>query len=99
MSRQQRREFLVLLPLAALAGPARAQAQVDEADAQAKALGYVADAGKIDKAKQPKHQAGQQCGSCQLYQGKAGAASGPCPLFPGKQVAAKGWCISFVKKP
>jgi len=67
-------------------------------DAQAKALGYVADATMADKAKFPKFAAGQQCGNCALYQGKAGAASGPCPLFAGKQVAAKGWCSAYVKK-
>ncbi len=94
-----RRDVLVMLPLSALALPhAHAQAMVDEADATAKALGYLADASKIDKAKQPKYVAGQQCAGCQLFQGKAGAAAGPCALFPGKQVSAKGWCISFVKK-
>lgn len=85
---------------AALQSSAQAQAggSVDENEAAAKALGYHADAAKIDKAKQPKFQAGQACANCQLYQGKAGAASGACPVFGGRSVAAKGWCTAYVKK-
>ena len=71
---------------------------VDEKDATAVQLGYVADATKANKAKYPSYMAGQDCATCQLYQGKPGSASGPCPLFTGKQVAAKGWCSAFAKK-
>lgn len=71
---------------------------VEETDAQATALGYVADAAKADKKKYPKFVAGSNCASCQLYQGKAKEAAGPCPLFPNKQVSAKGWCSAWVKK-
>jgi hypothetical protein len=98
-----RRDFIRIVPIAGagllIGQTVFAQAMVDEKDAQAAALGYVGDAAKVDKAKYPKYAAGQACGACQLYQGKAGAASGPCALFPGKQVAAKGWCSAFVKKP
>lgn len=81
------------------AGIAGAQApMVSEQDPQAVALGYVSDAAKADKAKYPKYAAGQACGTCQLFQGKAGEAAGPCPLYPGKQVAAKGWCSAWSKK-
>jgi hypothetical protein len=97
-----RREFIVSFGLAGTAlaaGQSFAQgAMVVETDAQATALGYKADAGKVDKAKFPKFAAGQQCGNCALFQGKAGAASGPCPLFAGKQVSAKGWCSAWAKK-
>lgn len=98
-----RREFIVKLSLggsALMAGNvAMAQgAMVVEADAQAKALGYVADTTKADGKKFPKHVATQNCANCVLYQGKAGAAAGPCPLFAGKQVTAKGWCSAYVKK-
>lgn len=97
-----RREFIVQLSLggtALVAGNAMAQgAMLAETDAQAKALGYVADATKADKVKFPKFAAGQTCANCALYQGKAGAAAGPCPLFAGKQVAAKGWCSAYAKK-
>lgn len=98
-----RREFIVQLSLgsSALIGASAIAADlpmVAATDAQAKALGYVADATKADKAKFPKFAAGQTCSNCALYQGKAGAASGPCPLFAGKQVTAKGWCSAYVKK-
>jgi High potential iron-sulfur protein len=70
---------------------------VDEKEPQALALSYVNDASKVDKAKFPKFEAGQQCSTCSLYQGAA-AAQGPCPLFPGKNVAAQAWCSAYVKK-
>ena len=96
-----RRSFLQVVPVAgaALLGTRLAfAADLDPKDPQAAALGYVADASKVDKAKFPKFAAGQDCASCQLYQGKPGEASGPCPLCAGKTVAAKGWCSAFVKK-
>ena len=71
---------------------------LSETDTTAQALGYKADATKVDKAKYPKYAAGQDCEACMLYQGKPGSASGPCGAFPGKQVAAKGWCSAFTKK-
>jgi High potential iron-sulfur protein len=96
-----RRRFISLVPLLGAAALARAQPSaplVDPKDPQAAALGYTADATKADKAKYPKYAAGQACGTCALYQGKAGAASGPCPLYAGKAVLAKGWCSAWVKK-
>ena len=59
------------------------QAMVAETDPQAAGLGYKTDATKVDKAKYSKYAAGQACGNCQLFQGKAGAASAACPLFAG----------------
>lgn len=97
-----RRHFVIhsLAACGMLAGATAAQAQaaLAETDAQAVALGYKADASKVDKAKQPKYAAGQNCANCALYQGAAGAALGACPLFAGKQVAAKGWCSAWAKK-
>ena len=95
-----RRVFLKTLTAgaAALASGAHAQAKLDESDPQAVALGYVAEASKADTKKYPKYAAGQNCGSCALYQGKAGDAAGGCPLFGTKQVAAKGWCSAWAKK-
>lgn len=75
-----------------------AQTTLSETDSQAIALGYKADAGKVDKIKQPKYAAGQLCANCALYQGAAGSSSGACPLFGSKAVAAKGWCSAWVKK-
>jgi High potential iron-sulfur protein len=97
----RRRTFIQIIPVAvaALLGTRSAFAvDVDPKEAQASALGYVVDATKADKAKFPKYAVGQECGNCQLYQGKAGDAVGPCALFPGKTVAAKGWCSAYVKK-
>ena len=99
-----RRHFIQTIPVACVAVCAGRAAfaadlpMVDEKDPQAAALGYVADATKADKAKFKTYAAGQNCASCQLYQGKPGAPSGPCPLFAGKQVAAKGWCSAWAKK-
>lgn len=96
-----RRQFIRVVPFAAAAlaavQPARA-AMVDEADAQAKALGYVADAGRADKAKYKQYAAGQLCNNCALWQGKATDPAAGCALFPGKQVAARGWCSAYAKK-
>jgi hypothetical protein len=69
-----------------------------ESDSQALALGYKADATKVDKAKQPKYASGQLCSNCALFQGAPSAAAAGCPLFAGKQVAAKGWCSAYAKK-
>lgn len=84
--------------LVAATGAAQAQPMVSEKDPAAAGLGYKEDATKVDKAKAPKYAAGQNCGNCALFQGKAGAAAGACPLFAGKQVSAKAWCNSYAKK-
>ena len=95
-----RRVFLISLAAGggAWAGAAHAQAMVDEKDPQAVALGYVADAKRVDTKKYPKYAAGQVCTNCQLYQGKPTDKAAPCPLFAGKQVAGPGWCSAWVKK-
>lgn len=72
--------------------------KVQESDPQAQALGYRTDTNKVPDAKYPAHKRTQDCGNCQLYQGKAGEAEGPCPLFSGKHVMAKGWCSAWAKK-
>jgi hypothetical protein len=96
-----RRTFIQIVPFAGAAmlatGAAHAE-MVDEKSDQAKALGYVADAAKADKAKYKQFVAGQNCGACALYQGKPGEAVAACALFPGKQVGVKGWCSAFAKK-
>lgn len=95
-----RRQFLFTVTAAgaALSLPARAQALVEETSPQATALGYVADAKKVDVKKFPKFAAGQNCTNCALYQGKATDKAGGCPLFAGKQVAGPGWCSAWAKK-
>ena len=95
-----RRVFLMAVAAsgAALTSAAHAQAKVDEKDPQAVGLGYVSDATKTDTKKYPRYAAGQKCGTCALFQGKAGDAAGGCPLFAGKQVVANGWCSAWAKK-
>ena len=95
-----RRVFMLTLAAtgAGLATSAQAQAMVDEKDAQAAALGYVADAKRVDAKKFPKFAAGQLCSNCALYQGKAADKAGGCPLFGAKQVAGPGWCSAWAKK-
>ncbi|MCY7319656.1 MAG: high-potential iron-sulfur protein [Ramlibacter sp.] len=83
---------------AALATGAQAQALLDEKNAQAMALGYVADAKRVDVKKYPKFVVGQNCANCALYQGKASDKAAGCPLFAGKQVAGAGWCSAWAKK-
>lgn len=94
-----RRVFLMTLAAsgAALATSAQAQAMVDEKEPQAAALGYVADAKRVDVKKFPKYAAGQTCANCGIYVAKSDKA-GTCPLFAGKLVAAPGWCSAWVKK-
>jgi High potential iron-sulfur protein len=102
MSSSNRRVFLMQVAACGsvlAAGVAQAQAaKVDEKDAQAVALGYVADTAKADKKKFPKHAGDQKCSNCALYQGKAGDAAGGCPLFGTKHVTAGGWCSAWAKK-
>jgi High potential iron-sulfur protein len=95
-----RRLFLMTLAAsgAAISTGAQAQAQLDEKDAQAAALGYVADAKRVDVKKFPKFAASQNCSSCALYQGKPADKAGGCPLFGAKQVAGAGWCSAWAKK-
>lgn len=72
---------------------------LDEAAPTANALGYVADAARVDTGKFSNYVAGSQCANCSLYMDPAGSESGPCSLFPGKRVSASGWCSGYVKKP
>ncbi|MDQ6627550.1 MAG: high-potential iron-sulfur protein [Pseudomonadota bacterium] len=100
-----RRNFLRAVPAAGAAligGPVRAQtaaAVLDEKDPQAVALGYVADAKRVDKAKFPKYAPPQRCAACQFYQGAATLPTAPCTIFGGKRVAGPGWCSAYVVKP
>ena len=96
-----RRVFLMTLAATGAAASLGVHAQpklLDEKDPTAIALGYVADATKVDKTKYPKYAAGQVCTNCALYQGKATDPAAACTLFPGKLVAGKGWCSAWAKK-
>jgi hypothetical protein len=96
----QRRVFLMTVAASGvgLSTSTQAQALLDEKDPQAVALGYVADAKKVDPKKYTKYAAGQVCSNCALYQGKATDKQAGCPLFGAKQVAGPGWCSAWAKK-
>ncbi len=98
-----RRRFLIQTSVASATGLAliaqRSFAQstpINEKDPQSIALGYKADATKVDKTKFPKFVAGQNCKNCSLYQGSD--KTGVCPLFAGKAVPAAAWCTAWAKK-
>lgn len=103
--KSNRRIFVIhtLAGAGALATTRLVQAQsaaplVQETEPQAIALAYKNDATKVDKVKNPKYAAGQNCANCALYQGKPTDPAAGCPLFAGKQVAAKAWCNAWAKK-
>jgi len=88
------------IPAAALVGRAEAAAaKVDPSEPQAKSLGYVEDATKVDTKANPNYKPGQHCANCLQSQVKAGEAYIPCNIFPGKLVNANGWCKVWVKRP
>jgi hypothetical protein len=98
-----RRIFLATLPaVGALAlgvkQAAAAAAPLSETDPAAAALGYKADATKVDVKKFRNYIKGSQCAGCQLYAGKPSDAAAPCAIFGGKLVAGKGWCAAWAKK-
>jgi hypothetical protein len=98
-----RRQFFTIVAAgaatAATVRTASAAEALKETDPAAAALGYKADASKVDKAKSPTYAAGAKCGSCALYQGKATDATAPCAAFGGKLVSSAGWCSAYAKKP
>jgi hypothetical protein len=73
--------------------------KVDPNEPQAKSLGYVEDATKVDPKANPNYKAGQICGNCLQAQVKAGAEYVPCNIFAGREVHTKGWCKVYVKRP
>ena len=82
----------------AFGAQAQQQPRVDENDALALALGYVADSAKADGKKFPNRAKDQMCSGCQLYSGRANDASGSCAIFAGKHVMSSGWCSSWSKR-
>lgn len=77
-----------------------AAGKVDPNEPQAKSLGYVDDAAKVDPKANPNYKAGQICANClQAPNAKPGASEVACNIFAGRNVAAKGWCKVYVKRP
>jgi hypothetical protein len=102
MRHDSRRGFLksallggALVPALALIGTeshAADLAPLDPDEPNAKAFGFVTDAGKVDAKAETTFKPGQHCGVCTQYQGKPGDARGGCNIFPDKTVPATGWC-------
>jgi hypothetical protein len=90
------------VPVTALLGRAEAAVagRVDPNEPQAKSLGYVEDASKVDPKANPNFKPGQVCANClQVPAGKEKGDWIPCNIFGGRNVAAKGWCKVYVKRP
>ena len=89
------------VPVTALLGRAEAAAgPVDPNEPQAKSLGFVIDATKVDAKANPNFKPGQMCANClQVPKGKETGAQVPCNIFAGRLVEAKGWCKVYVKRP
>lgn len=89
------------VPVTAILGRAEAAAgPVDPNEPQAKSLGYVTDAAKVDAKANPNYKPGQMCSNClQVPKGKETGAQVPCNIFAGRMVEAKGWCKVYVKRP
>lgn len=103
-----RRRFIanvaVAVPASAVfADLASAQAalpKLDLNDPSAKALLYIEDHTKVDKANPlaARYTPDQKCSNCSQIQGKDGEAYRPCGIFPGKLVSSNGWCSVWAKK-
>jgi hypothetical protein len=90
------------VPATALLGrtAAAATGRVDPNEPQAKSLGYIVDATKVDAKANPNFKPGQHCAVClQVPAGKEKGDWIPCNIFAGREVAANGWCKVFVKRP
>jgi hypothetical protein len=97
-----RRTFLATIPAGALAlglrNASAAPAALSETDPSAVALGYKADAKKVDIKKYPAYVSAHKCANCKLYAGKPSDPAAPCGIFPGKLVNGKGWCVAWAAK-
>ncbi|MCM2309997.1 MAG: high-potential iron-sulfur protein [Steroidobacteraceae bacterium] len=89
------------VPVTALLGRAEAASgPVDPNEPQAKSLGYIKDATKVDPKANPNFKPGQHCANClQVPKGKEAGAQIPCNIFAGRLVEANGWCKVWVKRP
>ena len=89
------------VPVTALLGRAEAATgPVDPNEPQAKSLGFVTDASKVDAKANPNFKPGQACANClQVPKGKETGAQIPCNIFAGRLVEANGWCKVYVKRP
>ena len=76
-----------------------AAGKVDPNEPQAKSLGYVEDATKVDAKANPNYKPGQICANCLQAPAQAGRGGSSLQHLRGRNVAAKGWCKVYVKRP
>ena len=87
----------VALRAAAAAAPAADSPPANRLSVQdpaAGAVGYIEDASRVERKKNPGFAPGNDCNSCVQLQGQKGDY-GPCALFPGKVVNVHGWCTAW----
>src|SRR5690242_700070 len=65
------------------ANPAE-NAQLDESDPAAAALGYRKDTTQVDATRYPQHKPTQICADCRYFQAKGKSEWGPCSIFAAK---------------
>jgi hypothetical protein len=93
-----RRTLLHTIGLALAAGATRrttageaVRTPLEESETAAKAIGYVADAKKVNVATSPTYRRGQSCTTCSFVEIGTAPRRG-CSLVPGRLVNAAGWC-------
>ena len=91
--------FVPAMTLMANSAAAAALPPLDPKDPTAQALGFIADATKVDAAANPTYKPTQKCSTCAQFLGKATDATGGCNIFAGKSVPAAGWCKVWAQKP
>ncbi len=91
--------FFSLCSLSAFPGAVFAASMVQESDALARTLAYVADTTRANQIDYPSHTTDQMCRVCTSFQGNPKDSSGPCKVYGGRVVSAKGWCSAFERRP
>lgn len=71
---------------------------LDANDPQAKSLGFVTDAHKVNAAANPMYKAGQKCTNCAQFTGTPTDATAGCNVFAGHSVPGGGWCKVWAAK-
>lgn len=64
---------------------------LQETEPSAKAIGYIANAAKVDVQANPGYKRGQSCTTCAFVELTSARQRG-CSLVPGRLVMAVGWC-------
>lgn len=72
-------------------------AVLDPASPQGRAIGYIVDATKVDRARNPQYSPGETCFNCIHYRGRTPQA--PCAAVANKLVAGPGWCRIWARRP